>query len=69
MQGGGRRVHGKGKAGLTGCKYNAALAKVDGLLVDTREDTLGSLILEIWDEGYQQVNILIIILLRSSSDE
>ena len=69
MQGGGRRVHGKGKAGLTGCKYNSALAKVDGLLVDTREDTLGSLILEIWDEGYQQVNILIIILLRSSSDE
>jgi len=38
------------------------MARVDGVLIDTRKDTLGSLILEIWDEGYQQVNISISIL-------
>ena len=47
---------------MTGCKYNSALTKVDGVLVDTRENTLGSIILEIWVEGYQQVNVLITIL-------
>merc|ERR1711971_971679 len=34
----------------------ARCKEVDGVLIDTRKDTLGSLILEIWDEGYQQTS-------------
>ena len=51
MQGGGRGVHGAGELGLIA----NITAKVDGVLIDTRENSPGSLILEIWDKSYQQV--------------
>ena len=65
MQGGDGGVHGAGKLGLSlglglgklGMIENIT-AEVDGMLIDTR-DSPGSLILEIWDNGYQQVDILV----------
>ena len=71
MQGGDRGVHGAGELGLIANIKLGLIAnmvrvslvwlqtyspEVDGVLIDTRED---SLILEIWDKGYQQVDTLV----------
>ena len=62
MQGGGRRVHGAGELHLLVlyCKSNTvALLEVDGVLIDARDDSPpGSLVLEIWDDGYKKVDVL-----------
>ena len=74
MQGGDGGVHGAGELGLIANIKLGLIAnmvrvslvwlqtyspEVDGVLIDTREDSPGSLILEIWDKGYQQVDILV----------
>ena len=66
MQGGDGGVHGAGELGQVNwsvCKLKSHVAEVDGVLMDTRKDSQpGSLILEIWDKGYQQVDILVFFL-------
>ena len=42
------------------CRNNTvALLEVDGVLIDARDDSPpGSLVLEIWDDGYKKVEVL-----------